>query len=230
MDFFTADLHINDMKIISQKRRPFDNVDHMNDTLLANINSLVKEDDRLYILGNFLYGSRDDGGYIRCIKYNRKKINCKNVFLVFGNLDRRGRRYKTFRCAFTNCSDYLEIKSGEISLVMSHYPIADSCWNRVEEAIHLHGHMFGKLDNVGANRLDVGVDHIARVLSELSGKDGVDKELDGKNYRPISTGEICKLCRKITVKLSNHLKIRSMPSVAELINIKNQDGVLSDNF
>ena len=53
MIFFTADLHLGHENIIKQCQRPFNNVEQMDKELIKNWNSVVNENDEVYILGDF---------------------------------------------------------------------------------------------------------------------------------------------------------------------------------
>ncbi len=51
--FFTADLHLGHDNIIGYTKRPFKDVDEMDNTLIDNYNEKVSNDDTVYILGDF---------------------------------------------------------------------------------------------------------------------------------------------------------------------------------
>ena len=90
--YFTSDTHYQHKNICrgvsdweenegNQRTRNFKTLEEMNDTLVNNINSLVKENDTLWHLGDWSFG-----GYEQ-IKIFRDRLNCKNINLVFGNHD-----------------------------------------------------------------------------------------------------------------------------------------------
>lgn len=54
--FFTSDTHFNHTNIIRFCNRPFKDVAHMNETIIANWNSVVGPDDIIFHLGDFLFG------------------------------------------------------------------------------------------------------------------------------------------------------------------------------
>lgn len=185
MDFFTAGWNLNHFGIIKYTNRPFNSVDEMNNILVNNCNKTVGPEDRLFFVGDFVFGPLDDEKFLKTVRYFRKKILCNNIFLIYGNHDRRARKNAAFRQHFVNTSDYLEIKSEEDqSIILSHYPIVDGCWNRYKDgAWHFHGpvsNIDGKAVNIADKRIDVGVDNCGQILGK--------KSLDF--YRPFSYNDI----------------------------------------
>ena len=81
--FFSSDSHYNHSNICSatsnwgegSKTREFKSLDHMNATLVDNINSMVGENDVLFHLGDFSFGGFDKIGEFR------SRILCKNIHL-----------------------------------------------------------------------------------------------------------------------------------------------------
>lgn len=79
--FFTADLHLGHARIIELCNRPFRDVEHMNQELVANWNAHVKHNDLVYILGDLAMGTIEES--LQLVKtLNGSK------FLVPGNHDR----------------------------------------------------------------------------------------------------------------------------------------------
>lgn len=153
--FFTSDLHLGHRNIIKHCNRPFDSVEEMDHAIITNLNSIVKGNDVLYILGDFTaYGVNTDDA----IAY-KNKIRCKKVHLIYGNHDKH---YEGKYC-FKSLQDYLELKENKQRYIMFHYPMVS--WNHMRSgAIHLHGHQHNKMKynneqkDRGLYRYDVGVD------------------------------------------------------------------------
>lgn len=83
--FFTSDTHYAHSNICSATTkwegssnltRQFNSLDHMNNTLVNNINCMVGEDDILIHLGDFSFGGFEK------IQEFRDRIVCKNIHLV----------------------------------------------------------------------------------------------------------------------------------------------------
>lgn len=90
--YFTSDTHYNHKNIVRgtsewepgkgpQRTRDFDTLEEHNKALVTSINSVVKEDDILYALGDWSFGG------INSIWEFRKQLKCKEIHLIFGNHD-----------------------------------------------------------------------------------------------------------------------------------------------
>lgn len=55
MRFVTGDQHFNHEKIIHHCQRPFKDVDEMNETIIINWNSKIRENDLVYCLGDMVW-------------------------------------------------------------------------------------------------------------------------------------------------------------------------------
>jgi calcineurin-like phosphoesterase family protein len=81
-----SDTHFNHANILKFERgdgtkvRNFDSVDHMNQTMIDNWNSVVKPGDKVYHLGDVFFGNKDD------FKKLWPKLNGSKR-LIFGNHD-----------------------------------------------------------------------------------------------------------------------------------------------
>ena len=88
--FFTPDSHychsnlcigISKWDDKEKSCRNFQTLEEMNELIVKNINDTVGENDILYHLGDWSFGG------IENIWEFRKRINCKNIYLVPGNHD-----------------------------------------------------------------------------------------------------------------------------------------------
>lgn len=153
MIYFTADTHFGHTNILRYCSRPWTDVRTMDDVLIRNINERVKEDDVLYHLGDFAFGS-----FERVQEY-RSRIRCKNVTLVYGNHDKCNRTNYEQSGLFARCADYLYLPNlygNETDFVLCHY--AFRTWNKSHHgSYHVYGHTHGNLPNYRRS-MDVGVD------------------------------------------------------------------------
>lgn len=110
---FVADTHLDHGNIIKYCKRPFltpteqglmemidkglvpqrelrisqESVKLMTDTILDSINATVQRDDTLVIVGDFCWTTRENRE--RRTKELRDRINCRNIYLIWGNHDDR---------------------------------------------------------------------------------------------------------------------------------------------
>jgi calcineurin-like phosphoesterase family protein len=155
--WFTADPHFDHDRIIYLSKRPFNDVRHMNESILDAYNTLVKPEDTLYILGDFCWGNMDR------IVFWREQIKCKNIIFFIGNhdkpiIDAYDRRLPVLKKLFRE-THWLRTKTinGQ-PIAMSHYPQLE--WDRFfHGSWNLFGHVHGNLSPLpGHLALDVGVD------------------------------------------------------------------------
>jgi calcineurin-like phosphoesterase family protein len=169
--FFTSDTHYSHSNICrattrwtdaDSVTRDFKSLEHMNDTLVNNINEVVGQDDILIHLGDWSFGG------FEMIEEFRNRILCKNVHLVFGNHDHHIRRNKGgIQEIFSSTQDYLHLdlripkgkEVDKLTLVCMHFPIAS--WDGMNDGVpHLHGHVhLPRHQRIGLGKvMDVGVD------------------------------------------------------------------------
>ena len=205
--FFTSDTHYSHSNICrattrwagsENLTRDFKSLDHMNDTLVNNINEMVGENDVLIHLGDWSFGGFDS------IKAFRDRIVCKNVHLVLGNHDHHIQRNKdNVQSLFSSVHEYLylEVKRpgktkkdamDRFTFVCMHYPIAS--WHDMNQGvIHLHGHV-----------------HLPYHLRLAEGK-AMDVGVDGNELEPISMDEVLGIMkmqpiRKLALPKDHHEK------------------------
>lgn len=208
--WFTSDTHYGHSNIASKNcskwssgYREFKDLDEMNNRIVKNINTYVKEDDILYHLGDWSFGGIDN------IWNFRKQIKCKNIHLILGNHDTHiyndrelpnvkrvevyspilidgkpiGGDYCDYINAkglFTSVQDVLTVKHGKTTFFLSHY--AHRVWYGSHKGIiHLYGHSHDSLDSNYGKSIDVGVDSAKRILKE---------------YRPFKLEEIMNIMDK----------------------------------
>lgn len=162
--------------------RHFPTLKDMNNTIVNGINNTVREDDILFCLGDWSFGG------IEAIFEFRKRINCKNVHLIFGNHDRKIIRNDVLPesqqeeatlfvygelidadpiCAqdlFSSVHHVLQLKiqrhkkQKAIPLFLSHY--SHRVWDKHHAGwFHAFGHSHGSLDYApNGKSMDVGID------------------------------------------------------------------------
>jgi calcineurin-like phosphoesterase family protein len=165
----------------------------MNQTIVDNINTVVKEDDILFHLGDWSFN-----GIENILKF-RQQIKCKNVNLILGNHDEHIENNKIItqpdgyfihsQDLFDSINQYLELEikvpNGKAfnkhKFTLFHYPIAS--WKDMNKGvIHLHGHV-----HLNENK-------------KLSAGKAMDVGVDGNSYKPYSLNDIIGIMGKQPIK------------------------------
>jgi len=143
-----------DGKIPIEQTRDFQNLDEMNNAIVNNINNVAGQDDILICLGDWSFG-----GIEQIFEFHRR-LNCKNIHLIYGNHDHHIENNRE-NCGdlFLSTSHYKVFQYCGRNFKVMHYPI--SSWDGLNKGhIHLHGHVhlpnhlkFGK-----GKKMDVGMD------------------------------------------------------------------------
>jgi len=147
--------------------RPFTNVDEMNETLIANWNSVVSDEDEIYILGDFLYkGSGPKANAIfRQLKGKKYLIKGNHeLYLENPNFD---------HSVFEWVKDYYELDYKDARFILFHFPILE--WAHYwRKSAHLYGHNH----------------HPRGSVSETWDKRAINVCVDVNGFRPISAVEV----------------------------------------
>jgi len=138
--YVTSDTHFCHYNIIRFSRRPFRNTNHMNESMVQNWNSTVKESDTVIHLGDFALSN------LRDIKYIRNRLNGK-IYLILGNHDKSRRSME--EAGFMVMSQPHQIEN----ILLSHRPMEDV----PEGYVNIHGHIHEKFYN--GYHINVCVEH-----------------------------------------------------------------------
>lgn len=156
--------HINLIKNLSKWKdksgcRNFDSIEDHDNTIIDNINNLVKKTDILYHLGDWSFGDIDN------IKKYRNRINCKDIRLVLGNHDKYIEpKDSPYRGCFTSVDwiDGFSIKKEDMPFKVKFYlsHCAHRVWfNNHHGSISLFAHSHGSLlPKEWGRSMDVGLD------------------------------------------------------------------------
>lgn len=149
--WFTSDHHFSHRNILTYTKRPFANVDEMDEVMIQNWNSVVKPGDRIYHLGDFALCPPE-----RATKIARRLLGQK--FLLFGNHDRKLRESMEFLACWIWARDMAQVEVDGQKIELCHY--AMRTWNGQHRgAWQLHGHSHGSLPELATQRqCDIGVD------------------------------------------------------------------------
>jgi calcineurin-like phosphoesterase family protein len=117
------------------KLRPWDHPDDMDKELIENINDEVKENDKMYILGDLCINRRGlhvVGG-----------LRCKNLVLIKGNHDIF--KLEDYTPYFRDIRAYHVLNK----MILSHIPVHTSQLERFRGNVHGHLHYHDVLDDKG---------------------------------------------------------------------------------
>jgi calcineurin-like phosphoesterase family protein len=110
--WFIADTHFYHNNIIDYCDRPFKNVEEMNNTIITNWNNVVKENDKVFLVGDFALSNK------RNIIEIGKKLHGRKT-LILGNHDRENNK-TYYEAGFHYISKYPIIFQD--FYIISHYP------------------------------------------------------------------------------------------------------------
>lgn len=166
MNYYIADTHFGHHGILKLDRRPFADVQQMEETMVMLWNATVKPGDTVYILGDFCWGHTDE--WLRIIR----KLKGNKV-LIKGNHDLK--QYPPeLRRHFSDIKEYKEIvdngREGNLNrkVIMSHYPIPFHKHSNNPDYFMLCGHVHTTAEN---NRLEKLIKELQEnPLEDLSGR------------------------------------------------------------
>lgn len=112
-------MHFGHKNIITYENRPFANINEMDEELIKRYNDVVREEDKVFILGDFSFYGKQKTSEI-CNRLNGKKI------LIMGNHDLKPAKY------YRDCGFYESI----------HYPIIfEGFWILSHEPVYINENM-----------------------------------------------------------------------------------------
>ena len=144
MIFYIGDMHLGHKNVIKYDDRPFESVEQMDSVLIANWNSVVNDEDDVYIIGDFIYRSAYTPEYYLKQLKGRKH-------LIIGNHDFRTLEDEKACKHFDSMERIGYIKDGERDVVMCHFPIAEwSGKRRKNPTYHVFSHIHNRKDDTYA--------------------------------------------------------------------------------
>jgi calcineurin-like phosphoesterase family protein len=143
-----------------------DSIVRMNDMLIDEINTLVMPEDRIWHLGDVLFGNKKHV-FDNCRRF-LNRIKCKEIHLCRGNHD-----HPAIEKLFSSVQDVAYVRVGKQKLFVSHY--AHAVWDQSHRGrIHLYGHSHATAEEgldammPGRKSGDVGVDNLAKVFGRYA--------------------------------------------------------------
>lgn len=139
--FFTSDLHFSHDRGFLYEPRGFNSIEEMNETVINNWNSVVSNEDTVYILGDLILNDNEKG--IECLN----RLNGIKKFVI-GNHD-TDTRVQLYQDNGLECLGYATvIKYEKYHFYLSHYPTYSSNLEKddrlTQHMINLYGHTHQK--------------------------------------------------------------------------------------
>lgn len=178
MIFFTSDWHINHQNVMAYCNRPFKDLQEMEETLIANWNNVVQDNDRVYVLGDFSLNTKHAIRLAPLLKGEKT--------LIMGNHDGpfKGKKKDKIREQYIDAGwydcvyEYRNLVIGNHHVDLSHFPYAPKQEDKYNNDVRylnyrlpnsnktlLHGHSHNRyLKN--NNMIDVGIDNDFQLLSQ----------------------------------------------------------------
>lgn len=136
--FVVSDTHFNHANMLGFKRedgtlvRPgFKDVHHMNEVMIENWNRVVGPGDKVYHLGDVYMGSQQDAEAILSRLNGKKRLIVGNHDTIYGKGNVLHRHFKKI---------YMWRLFKEFNMCLTHVPIHESSFRKVEYNVHGHIH------------------------------------------------------------------------------------------
>ena len=178
--FFTSDTHFYHTNIVDFCRRPFMNIEAMNETLIANWNKVVGTNDIVFHLGDFCLGDS--------AKWNGilDRLNGK-IYLILGNHDLRNFR-KNYAARFESVAMQMNIEVNNQKIYLNHYPFL--CYDGSYDGVwQLFGHVHTNKNRTGNDA--------ARLKMLFPTQ--YDVGVDNNDFTPISYAEVKEIMEKQSI-------------------------------
>ncbi|MCK9542128.1 MAG: metallophosphoesterase [Novosphingobium sp.] len=172
--FLTSDQHLGHDNIRKYCGRPFSTVDKMNNTIIKNHNEMVKNEDTVYIDGDFCFhntkGGKEGEGQLITAKDWIKKLNGKLIFAQGNHDQNNGLKCKNHRIVIKYAKMYIGITHKPSDVVIEddlyYYPL------------HFTGHV-----------------HEKWITKEKTNKNGkialmINVGVDQWNFRPVNIADL----------------------------------------
>lgn len=133
--YYISDLHLGHANVMEFDKRPFQTLDEMHTAIIQNWNSVVTEDDIVFILGDLAWKRAVGLEILPQLKGSK--------VLIIGNHDYK--MIDSFRKFFLDVLPYHEMIDCGMHVILSHYPIAH--WNgQLRDNILIYGHVHNSPD------------------------------------------------------------------------------------
>ena len=174
--FFVSDTHFNHTNIIKYAQRPYSNAEEMNEDLIKRWNSVVKPDDIVFHLGDFMFGN------INRFWEFRSRLNGK-IYLIHGNHDYKLMNEGNIEEGFELITSQLNIVVDGQKIYLNHFPMLtfDGIYKE-KPSWQLFGHVHSNKEHPSTSP------DISRLNYLLPTQ--YDVGVDNNNYTPVSFEQV----------------------------------------
>ena len=178
--WFTSDTHFSHENIIKFCRRPFSNVEEMDNTIIENWNKTIPQDGLVFHLGDFAWGGAPIWRNIR------EKLNGK-IILITGNHDWKNgpQSMDAMLKLFERVAQQMYIRIGDRCMILNHCPLLcyGGTYRKPDQLVYnLHGHVhLTPSKNTGKD---------FERMAKFSWPTQYDVGVDFNNFTPISWNEV----------------------------------------
>lgn len=180
--FFTSDTHFNHLNIIKYAQRPYSNAEEMNEALIKNWNRVVKPDDIVFHLGDFMFGNINRFWEIR------SRLNGK-IYLIHGNHDYKLMCEGNIEQGFEDIVSQMNIVVDGQKIYLNHFPFLtfDGIFKE-KPSWQLFGHVHSNKEHPGTSPDIKRLDYLLPTQYDVG--------VDNNNYTPVSFNEVKEIIEK----------------------------------
>lgn len=179
--WFISDTHFNHANFLNflnehgEQIRKFSSVEEMNEVMIENWNEVVKDDDKIYHLGDVSMAN------VTAFHNVMRRLKGKKT-LIMGNHD--DYKMSAYMEHFRDICSWKNFHDGPLKFIATHAPLHSESFFPHRAFVNVHGHIHEKL--VYSNACRTIVD-----------KRYINVCVEHHNYTPIHIDEIFKRVRKI---------------------------------
>lgn len=205
--FFISDTHFFHLNILKYANRPFNDINHMNEVLVNNWNSVVSAEDTVYHLGDFALGDKSRWDSVTSRLLGRKVLITGNHDAVFmGNKENYRDKYRHLYESFDEVHHNKRgvwLDDGTI-VDLSHYPYDGDSHDgdrytdyRLEDRgrVLIHGHTHREYHGTDQNER-------YRMATSRSKRGSIQVHVgvDNHHYRPVTEDEVIDMINLVRGK------------------------------
>jgi calcineurin-like phosphoesterase family protein len=184
--FFTSDTHFQHANIIKYALRPYENAEEMTEDLIKRWNSVVKPNDIVFHLGDFMFGNINRFWEIR------SRLNGK-IYLIHGNHDYKLMCEGNIEQGFEDIAAQMNICIDGQKIYLSHFPFLtfDGIF-KDKPSWQLFGHVHSNKEHPGTSPDIKRLDYLLPYQYDVG--------VDNNNYTPISFEQVKDIIEKQIAK------------------------------